>query len=110
MAIQLDDDDLVLRTWALAARAAGVRLSQHRDPAAFLAELETLPRETDVFIDARLGDGARGEDIARRAHELGFARIYLATGLPNETFSGMPWIRGFVGKEPPWIRGGKSST
>lgn len=103
MAVQLDDDDLVLRTWALAARQAGVKLAQYQDPAAFLAALAPLPRDTDVFIDARLANGVKGEEIARKAYDLGFARVYLATGLPRDAFPGLDWLAGVVGKDPPWL-------
>lgn len=106
MAVQLDDDDLVLRTWALAARQAGVQLQQFREPAAFLAALPGLPRETEIYLDARFPDGVRGEDLGLQARALGFSRIFIASGLPRETFARHTWLSGFVGKDPPWLKRG----
>jgi FixJ family two-component response regulator len=99
----LDDDDLILRTWALAARQAGVSLRVFQSPTEFLAALPGLPAGTDLFIDGRLKDGIKGEDIARQAAALGFSRIFMASGLPAATFAGIAWISGVVGKDPPWM-------
>ncbi len=102
MAIQLDDDELVLMTWALAARKAKVGLRQFRDASSFLASLQEFSKESDFFIDAQLAHGVRGEEIARQLYDYGFRRIYLATGMPPDSFSGLNWLAGVVGKDPPW--------
>ena len=101
-ALLLDDDDLILRAWALAAKQAGIRLATFSDPALFLEALAALPREAELYVDAQLAAGVRGEEIAQRAHDLGFRSIFLATGLPPDSFAHLTWLAGVVGKDPPW--------
>ena len=53
-------------------------------------------------IDSDLGDGIKGEEIARTIYEKGFKTIYLETGHPPGSFPKMPWIKEIISKEPPW--------
>lgn len=100
--VLLDDDDLIRTFWEHAARKAGVEFTAFATRTEFLAALAGLSRDTVLYIDAQLGGGVRGEDVAKEAETLGFATIYLATGLPRDAITPAPWIRGVVGKDPPW--------
>lgn len=101
MAALLDDDELVLLNWRTAARSAGVDLRAYKDPAAFMAAAEDLPRNTPLYIDSELGSKVTGEELAGLLHGKGFPDITLSTGHPPEKFSAFPWLK-VAGKEPPW--------
>ncbi len=100
-AVLLDDDPLVHMNWKMAARAAGADLKLYKTPQELLAAAETLPRDIPLYIDSELGDGAKGEEIAKDLHDKGFADITMATGHDAAKFSRLPWLK-TTGKEPPW--------
>jgi hypothetical protein len=103
ISVLIENDALVHMTWKVAARISGVTLKAFRNPADFLLICDTIPKKTPVYIDSDLGDGIKGEEIARTIYEKGFKTIYLETGNPPDSFPNMPWIKKIMGKEPPWV-------
>lgn len=101
VAVLLDDDALVHMTWEMAAEDKGVTLNAYTTPSEFLSNLAAFPKDTPIYIDSDLGNGIKGEDIAKDLREKGFACIYLETGHPPERFLHLPWLK-VIGKEPPW--------
>lgn len=101
LAVLLDDDSLVHMNWKLAAKAAGVELKAYKIPEDFAAGIETLPRDTPIYIDSDLGNGVKGENIAIELHAKGFTALTMATGHGSEEFAPLPWLKA-TGKEPPW--------
>jgi len=89
-------------TWKMAARTNGIILKAFKAPAEFLSCLEVFPKGTPIYIDSELGEGVKGEDADKTIHARGFETIYLETGRPPEHFSGMPWIKEVISKDPPW--------
>jgi len=100
-AVLLDDDPLVHMNWRMAAKAAGAELKAYKTPQELLAAAETLPRDIPLHIDSELGDGEKGEDIAKELHDKGFTDITMATGHDAGKFAHLPWLK-TAGKEPPW--------
>ncbi|HAN04234.1 MAG TPA: hypothetical protein DCW72_10575 [Elusimicrobia bacterium] len=100
-AVLIDDDSLVRLNWTLAAQSAGVSLKTFSEPAEFLAGLAAFPENTPIYIDAELGGGIKGDNIAEELRKKGFTEICLATGHPPENFSHVPWLK-VIGKNPPW--------
>ncbi|PIR15082.1 MAG: hypothetical protein COV48_16350 [Elusimicrobia bacterium CG11_big_fil_rev_8_21_14_0_20_64_6] len=100
--VLIDDDPLVRKTWKMAAARAGRRFSEFATFAEFMEAAPPLDRLTTVYVDADLGDGVNGAQESVRIRELGFERIYLATGHPAASFAGFTHLSGVVGKEPPW--------
>lgn len=101
LAVLLDDDALAHMNWRMAARAAGAELKACKTPAELEAALSGLPKSTPVYIDSELGDGAKGEDIAKGLHDKGYTDLSMATGHGAENFAHLPWLK-VAGKEPPW--------
>ena len=101
VAVLIDDDALVHMTWKMAARSAGVKLLTYKNPQDFNAGIETLAKDTPVYIDSDLGTDQKGEDMAKTLHEKGFTDISMATGYGPENFAHLPWLK-VEGKEPPW--------
>lgn len=101
-AVLIDDDELVHTVWRVAARTNGKTLDAFSTPKEFLAKVGRLDRKTPIYVDSKLGDGVRGEELAKELHEKGFRNLYLATGHDRDALRSMPWIKGIVGKEAPW--------
>ena len=100
-AVLLDDDPLVHMCWALAAKAARVKLKTCSEPEKLYAEVETLPKDTPLYIDSELGAGIKGEDIALDLRGKGFSDITITTGHSPDRFARLSWLK-VIGKEPPW--------
>lgn len=105
-AVLVDDDPMVRKLWLSSAKRAEKALKAYTDPATLLAELESgaiiLSRDSAIYIDSKLADGIKGEDVAKTLHLRGFVNVRLATGHAPEHFPPMAHVREVVGKEPPW--------
>mgnify|MGYP000411578755 CR=1 FL=1 len=100
--VLLDDEEMVRLTWTNYADTVGERLSAFATAEEFFAGLADYPKDTVIYIDSELGEGVRGENIAKALYDKGYREIYLATGHRAERFSGLYWIEGIVGKTPPF--------
>ncbi len=101
-AVLIDDDPLVRMNWAVAAKRAGKALKTYPDPASFIKDAGDCARDTPIYIDSDLGEGAKGEEAAKELLALGFTELRLATGHDPASFPPLPHIKGIQGKEPPW--------
>tara|TARA_R110000868_G_scaffold362686_2_gene624915 strand:- start:38166 stop:39959 length:1794 start_codon:yes stop_codon:yes gene_type:complete len=101
-AILIDDDALLRSTWELAASMDEKQLLTFADADSFLQQADTIDKTTTIYIDSQLGNGVKGEQIAKDIYDLGFKTIYLATGHDPDRYPSMPWIKAIVGKEPNW--------
>lgn len=102
-AVLIDDDPLVRMNWTVAAKRAGKALKAYADAPSFIKEAGETPKDTPVYIDSDLGEGAKGEEAAKELHTLGFTELFLATGHDPASFPPLPHIKGIRGKEPPWV-------
>ena len=100
--VLMDDDALVHMTWKIAAESKGVSLMSFTDPYKFRESAQRLPKDTRIYVDSELGDGQRGEAIAKDLYALGFRNLYLTTGHAAESLPELPWIKKIVDKIPPW--------
>jgi hypothetical protein len=103
-AVYLDDDALMCKSWELVAKRRKVNLRCFNSWAAMREKLAEIPKDATLYVDSVLEpEDLKGEEVARELFELGYQSIYLATGFSPDRFPPMPWIKGIVGKEPPWI-------
>jgi signal transduction histidine kinase len=102
-AVLIDDDALIRATWKMSATDHGKEIKLFEDPAQFFQLHDEISRESIIYIDSNLGNGSRGEIIAEDIYEMGFMKIYLATGMPKSRFSNFPYLSGIQGKSPPWV-------
>jgi signal transduction histidine kinase len=101
-AVLIDDDALVHMTWKMSAKSNGINLRAYKTADGFLSECGDMNKATPVYIDSELGDGFKGEDIAKALHEKGFTNIHMATGHAPEQFKHLTFLKGVIGKDPPW--------
>ena len=64
--------------------------------------LDGIDPATPFYIDSELGHELRGEVYAEGLFKRGFKELYLATGHDADYFGDLPWIKGIVGKKPPF--------
>lgn len=100
--VLLDDDELILASWALAAQQEEIELMRFRDSADLFSQIGSIPREAHFYIDAQLKGAERGEEVARRLYLQGYRELFLVTGYPAEYFAQCSWLRGVLGKDPPF--------
>lgn len=100
--ILIDDDELVHTYWRDEAEIMGKTIAAFTHPDDFMRVAARYPKTTPVYVDANLANGLRGEDVSRKIRDLGFENVYLATGLDSKDFPPMSWLKGIVGKNPPW--------
>jgi len=99
--VLIDDELIVRRSWEFAAGECGIRMVAVSTPDEFWQMSSHLGRSIEVYVDARLGMGIDGVEVARTIHASGFGRVYLCTGDPASKYSGVTFLSGVVGKEFP---------
>jgi hypothetical protein len=99
-AVLIDDDSIPQTCWSMVAKEENKKFIGFTTPDEFFVESYKIDFSTPLFVDSNLGNGVKGEDVAKKAFEAGFKTIYLATGYEASQFQPMPWIKGIVGKDP----------
>lgn len=101
-AILIDDDPDIQCVWRLTAQEVGKRLQTYATSEAFLAIAPQVAKTTPIYIDSCLGNGTKGENVAKSLRDHGFTQLYLATGYQPKDFAHVTWVQGIIGKTPPW--------
>jgi hypothetical protein len=100
-AILIDDDTMLVHTtWQMMAKEKGKSLLCFSAPEEFFNKFPEIEPTTPIFIDVSLGNGVRGEEVAREAIGLGFTQVFLATGHAADSIADIPGLKGIVGKDP----------
>jgi len=100
--ILIDDDELVHVYWKNEAQIMGKKVASYKHPQEFLSIAHHYHKSIPIYVDSNLSDGIKGEDVSKEIRALGFENVYIATGLDASEFPPMSWIKGIVGKNPPW--------
>ncbi len=99
-AILIDDDPLMHMTWKMAATQKAKRLACFANPDEFFSKVNHFDFESAIMIDVNLANGVRGEDVARKIIEMGFIRVYLATGYDPMSVIRPKGLIDVIGKDP----------
>ncbi len=102
LSVLLDDDSLILASWKLAAREAGIPFLGFASSAELFARIGEFSPSTVFYLDAKLPEGERGEWVAKRLYDSGFRELHLVTGYPPEEFASCIWLKSILAKDPPW--------
>ena len=95
----IDNEEFIRVTWEVAASESGVSCATFGSVEEFIGMSDMIPRNVPLFIDSDLGHGQLGQSFAPKLRELGFERIYLATGYGDLAGQELPCIDGIVGKQ-----------
>jgi hypothetical protein len=98
----IDDDELILKSWELAARDKEISLHLFQSVDSFILVSEEFPREVEIYIDSNLGENIKGEIESEKLSKLGFLNIYLATGHNPDDMDQPKWIKKIIGKRAPF--------
>lgn len=101
--VLIDDCPITRGNWEITARVMGKRLATFGHPDHFMKTIDSVPKDTKLYVDVNLSDGIRGEDVSRELHAKGFTNIYLATGAQPDEFKNLWWIKAVIGKDPPFL-------
>ena len=64
--------------------------------------VDAFDKDSTFYIDSNLSDNQKGETIAKELFGKGFKNLYLATGYEPEEFCHLNFLKGVIGKDPPW--------
>jgi signal transduction histidine kinase len=102
-AVYVEDDPFLRMAWELSAKKNEVHLLVVESPEMIMSELENLSKlGTDIYIDQNFENSkTTGISLANDLKELGFQKLFLATGYTATDLNIPPWLK-LVGKESPW--------
>lgn len=103
--VLIDDDELVRLMWRVAAESTGKRLLTLSRGAEFWPQAARVAPAVPIYIDYNLRSQPSGDQMAQQLAKAGFLNIFFQTGyeLPATATESKPWLRGVVGKNPPWL-------
>jgi signal transduction histidine kinase len=101
--VLIDDDKFNHKNWKLIAKIYKKNISTFFSPQDFFQSVDDFGEATKIYIDSNLGNGIKGEDVARKIYDMGFKEIYLTTGYDKSEFPEMYWIKDVVNKTPPFV-------
>jgi FixJ family two-component response regulator len=101
--ILIDDSTVNRAHWELMARMYHKKLITFGRPNEFYTNMNKFDKNANIYIDANLSNGVKGEDVAKDLSKKGFERIYITTGYPLEEYGHKPWIKGVIDKTPPFV-------
>lgn len=99
--VLVDDDELTRMIWKNKADKKGITFLCYKNVEDCLNELDFFNPETSFYIDNHIGD-SRGVELAEKLHRLGYKNLYMATGSSSSEFDSYEFIKGVIGKEPPF--------
>lgn len=99
--VLIDDDQLTRMVWESKAAKENVNLICFSSRAECLEKLNTIKKETVFYIDHHIGSDS-GVELARELFDRGYKELYMATGSSKDEFKGLSFIKGIIGKEPPF--------
>jgi signal transduction histidine kinase len=101
--VLVDDDVRIQALWKAEARRVGKDLVVYGSPDELLSEIETFNCEsTWIYIDSNLRADMSGEELCRIVRQMGFEKVFIASGYSEERFKDIWWITGATGKFPPF--------
>lgn len=102
--VLIDDNQTIRDSWQMICSIENKNLKTFSSEKDFYAVIETISKETVIYIDSELANGVRGEEVAKDLYDrFGFKRIYMSTGHNPDKFKDMPWILGVVDKVPHFL-------
>jgi signal transduction histidine kinase len=99
--ILIDDDPLVHMTWQFISKERQKTFLGFKSYKEFSESKQNIDPTSNFYIDSNLGDGIKGEVIAKKMHSEGYQNLFIATGYDPDQFKNLDYITDVIGKEPP---------
>ena len=100
--ILIDNDLLIRKSWELQAKKENVNLTTFSSIQDFLDNSDKFSHSVTIYIDSDLDDGILGEIEAEKIFNLGFKKLYLASGKSFTTKELPHYILSAESKRPPY--------
>jgi len=100
--ILLDDEELVRSYWERRFHHARRAIRIFRDPAQLIEAAASIHHNAMLFIDKNLGKQVSGLSFSKHLFDLGYKTIYVSTAEDLMLQPQVDWIKGFIGKTPPY--------
>lgn len=99
--VLLDDKKMITKMWLREAKKYNKKIVFFNRKDLLIKNLDFFDRETIVYLDSDL-NGESGIDVARELYQRKFINLYITTGHDKNQFNDIKFIKGIVGKEPPF--------
>ena len=90
--VLIDDDELIQIGWRRSGKKMGYDVQTFSTIEDFLKSSPQFKKDTPIFIYSNLGNGIKGEIESEKIHDLGFEKLYLATGYQKNEINVPDWI------------------
>lgn len=100
--VLIDDDKYIRHSWVSLAERNNFEIKVFSDFNGFLAEIDQLDRNSEVFIDSNLGNNIQGEDLILIVKDLGFRIVNIQTGYNESEVKIVEGLNNIVSKEFPY--------
>lgn len=103
--IFIDDEPRNTQSWEFFAEIKNHKIVTYNDIQAFFKQASQFTKDIPIYIDLDLRDEKDGIAYAKEIYELGFEKIYIATGVVDFALkkSKYPWITEIIEKRFPFI-------
>lgn len=101
--VLLDDHESVTNLWKMRGELMGKRVAVFNDLSSFMQAVQNYSKDVAIYLDSDLNIPEQsGENIALLLHKMGYKNLFIASGYCQEKFNHLSYIKGIVGKEPPF--------
>ncbi len=100
-AILIDDDPLMGYVWTETAKTSNKSFEWFNDPELFFAKTEHYDPSVEIYIDVSLAKNVKGQDVAIKLSQMGFANLHLATGYEADSVDKPAVVKTVIGKDCP---------
>lgn len=103
--IFIDDDRRNTESWEFFAKLKKLNIMTYNDFNLFFRDAPDLNKTIPVYIDLHLNAEKDGIAYAKEIYDIGFEKIYIATGIIDSSLKGVdyPWITDIIEKRFPFI-------
>ena len=99
--VLLDDQEMISQMWEIQSKKFNKKIITFNEIFVLLSIIDFFNKKTPIFLDSNLG-AEKGEYFGKELFNKGFENIFITTGYEPIHFKNMPWIKGIIGKEPPF--------
>lgn len=100
--VLIEDDPLIRKLWHYEAKTYGRKLILFESKNELMSNINVIPKDASIYIDSNLNESTKGEELAEKLSQIGYTKLFMASGYNPEHFKDLHFLSGVVGKTPPW--------